>query len=152
GIRQDDFAWTLNDRVPLFIRVPAVERAADAFAGAHTSAHLAGAHPQPAGQTDVAPTLLSLFGIDASAPPHVGRNLLAGAGEDPVPRPYGEWLDARHLFVPHGAAPVCYDLEARRIAERHDCVAGDARARRERDVSRLVVADDLQERLREQVQ
>src|SRR5262249_42605767 len=50
GIGADDAAWALNDRVPLFVRVPGVE--------------LPHAVDRPAGQTDFAPTLLALLGID----------------------------------------------------------------------------------------
>jgi lipoteichoic acid synthase len=147
GIAADELAWTLNDRVPLFIRVP------------HAGRALAGAKSIPAGQTDVAPTLLPLLGIDAAPLPLVGRNLLAESGADrdtdrepPVPRPYGDWLDPRHLFLARGAASVCYDLAARASVPLDACRAGDALARREREMSRLVVTDDLQERLLRQVQ
>jgi phosphoglycerol transferase MdoB-like AlkP superfamily enzyme len=155
GIESTDLAWTVNDRVPLFIRVPppdghpptAVDDGND-----NTIAERAewprGFRTLPAGQTDVAPTLLSLLGIDASPMPYLGRNLLGAPGDVPVPRPYGDWLDARHLFVAHAAAPVCYDLKARATEPPEACRATNALARRARDISRLVVVDDLQDRLR----
>jgi phosphoglycerol transferase MdoB-like AlkP superfamily enzyme len=138
GFGGDEVAWTLNDRVPLFIRVPRADRAAA----------LAGPRHRPAGQTDFAPTLLALLGIDPSPLPFLGRNLLGGHDEAPVPRPYGEWLDAHHLFLTHGSQPRCYDLDVRVVAPASGCDRADARARRTRDVSRLVIADDLQQRLR----
>jgi phosphoglycerol transferase MdoB-like AlkP superfamily enzyme len=141
GIGPDDIAWTLNDRVPLLIRVPAPDPSA-----------VRGNRTIPAGQTDVAPTLLSLLGIDASPLPLLGRNLLGAAGDGPVPRPYGDWLDAHHLLVGHGAAAVCYDLAARMVSTYGACRASDVLARRARDISRLVIVDDLQELLREHVQ
>ena len=143
GIAGDDVAWTLNDRVPLFIRVGGAAAGDDRLSGARATA---------AGQTDVAPTLLSLLGVDAAPLPYVGRNLLGAPGEGPVPRPYGDWLDARHLFLARGAAPICYDLHARAPAPAADCASSAAAARRARDVSRLVVVDDLQARLRDTVQ
>jgi lipoteichoic acid synthase len=161
GIGVNDIAWTLNDRVPLFIRVPG-RLAADpggrrddeqlATVSAERPSTLRGSRAIPAGQTDVAPTLLSLLGIDAAPLPFLGRNLLGAAGDGPVPRPYGDWLDAHHLLVGHGAAAVCYDLAARAVASYDACRAGDDVARRARDISRLVIVDDLQERLREHVQ
>ena len=142
GIGADDLAWTLNDRVPLFVRV----------GGLAPDDRLTGARAIPAGQTDVAPTVLALLGVDAAPLPYVGRNLLGAPGDGPVPRPYGDWLDARHLFLAHGASPVCYDVRTRAAAPAADCAAASAAARRARDVSRLVVVDDLQARLRGAVQ
>ena len=77
GISDGDVAWTRNDRVPLFIRIPR--------AGAGSPV---GTRSMPAGQTDLAPTLLSLLGIDAADLPYIGRNLFAPAIDVPVPRPY----------------------------------------------------------------
>jgi len=156
GIGESDLAWTVNDRVPLFIRVPA-PGAHDAPAFAESpNVDTAASRPEwprgfrtlPAGQTDVAPTLLSLLGIDASTLPYLGRNLLGAPGDVPVPRPYGDWLDAHHLFVAQAAAAVCYDLKTRATAPPEACRAANAVARHARDISRLVVVDDLQERLR----
>ncbi|HJZ71979.1 MAG TPA: LTA synthase family protein [Vicinamibacterales bacterium] len=156
GIGADDVAWTLNDRIPLFIRVPPVDSGAEAppvnrsVEGVEAAAGRSpsGIRTMAAGQTDIAPTLLSLFGIDASPLPLVGRNLLGVPGDGPVPRPYGDWLDARHLLVARGAAAVCYDLAARAVAPADACRASDAQARRAREISRLVILEDLQERLR----
>jgi hypothetical protein len=134
-------SWTLNDRVPLFIRTGIADASATGLAGERTL---------PAGQTDFAPTLLPLLGVDAAPLPYVGRNLLGAAGDGPVPRPYGDWLDARHLFLASGAGS-CFDLARGAPLPAIDCRAADDAARRERDVSRLVVVDDLQQRLRERL-
>lgn len=139
GIGTDEVAWTLNDRVPLFIRVPSV---------ASGAAALTGARGRAAGQTDFAPTLLALLGIDPAPLPYLGRNLLGAAADGPVPRPYGDWLDATHLFLAHGSNPICYDVSRRLVGAPSACAGGDASARRARDVSRLVVVDDLQQLLR----
>jgi phosphoglycerol transferase MdoB-like AlkP superfamily enzyme len=135
GVRADDIGWTLNDRVPLFIRAP----------GLH------GVRATPAGQTDLAPTLLGLAGMDASQLPYVGRNLFAGDEPGPVPRPYGEWIDRSHLFLTHGADHLCVDLGRRLAAGRDACAAADEAARREREVSRLVITGDLQRRIWERL-
>ena len=64
----------------------------------------AGVCDLPAGQTDFAPTLLALLGIDAAPLPYVGRNLLGAPDDQPLLRPYGDWLDARHLFLAGAAS------------------------------------------------
>jgi len=128
-------AWVLNDRVPLFIRAPG----------------LRGVRVMPAGQTDVAPTLLALAGIDPAPLPYVGRNLLGAADSGPVARPYGDWLDGQHLFLTRGADHVCVDLGRRLAADRERCRLADEAARHARDVSRLVVVDDLQQRIAERL-
>src|SRR5262249_40341774 len=135
GVRADDVGWTLNDRVPLFIRAP----------GLH------GECATPAGQTDLAPTLLGLVGVDASRLPYVGPGLFETAASRPLPRPYGDWIDARHLSLTRGADRVCMDLARRLAADGDACAASDEAARRERDVSRLVVTDDLQRRIWERL-
>lgn len=139
GIPDGDVNWVKHDRIPLFIRVPPA---------AHGDAVLRGLRGLPAGQTDVAPTLLSLLGIDAAGLPYIGRNLFASSIDVPVVRPYGEWLDSHHLFVSHGAAFTCYDAAGRAI-DIASCAMPDALARRQRDISRLVVTADLQARLRQ---
>ena len=135
----DDVSWTLNDRVPWFVRLPTRATAPD----------LRGERTMPAGQTDFAPTILGLLGIDAGSLPYVGRNLLGAPDDAPVVRPYGDWLDSHHLFASRGAERVCYSLTRRSIADLDECRNGDLAARRTRDVSRRVVVEDLQERLRQ---
>ena len=135
GIRSDDIAWTLNDRIPLFVRVPHGESNPD----------LHGQRSMPAGQTDLAPTILGLLGIDAGMLAYVGRDLL-GAPAGPVLRPYGEWLSPALLFATRATAAVCRDLEAGKDAGAA-CAEVDREARRARTISRLVVAGDLQQRL-----
>jgi hypothetical protein len=102
-----------------------------------------------AGQTDFAPTLLALLGIDPAPLPYVGRNLLGEPDDPPVLRPYGEWLDAGHLFISDSAdrARECYDIAAAAFTGAGACDESNARAREAREVSRLVVAEDLQQRL-----
>ena len=178
GIGADEISWTLNDRVPLFIRLPTFALRASTFAPGATAdkpagkpdprdppgppslgpmrasfgeAGLRGARSAPAGQTDVAPTLLALLGIDPGPLPYVGRNLLAGL-QAPVVRPYGDWLDAFHLFLTHPANAVCYDLRRRAAVPAVDCSETDRSARAARQVSRLVVVEDLQQRLRDRMQ
>jgi len=140
GLRDGEAAWAANDRVPLFIRVPA--RSGDGL-----PPDLIGVRDIPAGQTDFAPTLLSLLGIDASGLPYVGRNLLAPTAGGPVVRPYGEWIDRGRFYFSRGAALFCVGADGRAIAD-DSCAADDRQARRLREISRLVVTTDLQARLR----
>ena len=138
-VDSDEVSWTLNDRVPWLIRLPARAAAPD----------VRGERTMPAGQTDFAPTILGLLGIDAASLPYVGRNLLGAPGGAPIVRPYGDWLDAHHLFASRGAERVCYSLAHRFITSIDECRSGDLAARRTLDVSRRVVVADLQERLRQ---
>jgi phosphoglycerol transferase MdoB-like AlkP superfamily enzyme len=156
GIGVDDSAWALNDRIPLFIRVGAggagqagrAGRAGEAGRAGWEGQDLIGARPRPAGQTDFAPTILALLGIDAAPLPYLGRNLLGAADDRPVPRPYGDWLDAKHLFRAGSAGTSCYDLASRAIVAPAACSVEDSRARRARNLSRLIVIEDLQQQLR----
>jgi phosphoglycerol transferase MdoB-like AlkP superfamily enzyme len=139
GIGTDEAAWALNDRVPLFIRVPA-------GGGGELTHEIA----RPAGQTDFAPTLLALLGIDPAPLPYVGRNLLGEPDDPPVLRPYGDWLDAAHIYLSHAGqrGSGCFDSTARAAVEPTLCSDTAARARKAREISRLVVVEDLQQRLR----
>jgi phosphoglycerol transferase MdoB-like AlkP superfamily enzyme len=137
--KDDEAPWTLKDRVPWFIRLPA-----------GSSVTLRGPRSIAAGQTDFAPTLLALLGIDPAPLPYVGRNLLGEPDDPPVLRPYGEWLDTGHLFISDSTdrARECYDVAAGAFTGAGACDESNARARRAREVSRLVVTEDLQQRLR----
>ncbi|HEX7139249.1 MAG TPA: LTA synthase family protein [Vicinamibacterales bacterium] len=139
GLQGGEAAWAANDRVPLFIRVPA---------SSSRAGELVGARDIPAGQTDLAPTLLSLLGIDAAGLPYIGRNLLAPAAEGPVVRPFGEWIDRSLFYFARGSGHSCFDAGGHAIAD-SECASSDHDARRTREISRLVVAADLQSRLRD---
>jgi phosphoglycerol transferase MdoB-like AlkP superfamily enzyme len=138
GTENSEVAWTTVDRVPFFVRIPniVVDFMPDALAF-------------PAGQTDFAPTLLALLGIDPSVLPYVGRNLLGTLENPPVLRPYGDWIDRAHLFLATGPnrSPACFARPALQLVDPTDCRPADERARRARDVSRLVVVHDLQQHL-----
>ena len=67
-------------------------------------------------------------------------------------RPYGDWLDAHHLFLTHGAHARCYDVHRRVEVDAAECSGADRLVRRARQISRLVVAEDLQQRLLDRMQ
>lgn len=135
GVGDTDAAWALNDRIPLFIRVPRA-----------SGNGLTGERQRLAGQTDLAPTLLALLGVDPAALPYVGRNLLGADDDSPLPRPYGDWADSRHLSMAGKEGAVCYDESSRQTVDLSACAAADSSARRARDVSRLLVVEGLQQR------
>lgn len=140
GLAPTPAAWALSDRVPLFVHLPAAARVRGDVPHTVTS---------PAGQTDFGPTLLALVGIDPAPLPYVGRNLLGRPDNPPVLRPYGDWLNRTHLFMaqpPAGAARSCYAIAQAAFVDEEACRA--VAAHEARVVSRLVVADDLQEQLR----
>jgi phosphoglycerol transferase MdoB-like AlkP superfamily enzyme len=139
----DEVSWALRDRVPWLIRIPS--------AGPPRADGASASRATPAGQTDFAPTLLGLLGIDAGPLPYVGRNLLGAPDDPPVVRPYGDWVDARHLFLTRGADHLCVDLERRAPEAVDRCAPADEAARRAHDVSRLVVTADLQQRIAERL-
>ena len=137
GIGSDAVSWAMNDRIPWFVRVP------------DAAAELRGVRSMPAGQTDFAPTLLALLGVDPAPLPYVGRNLLGAPADVPILRPYGDWIDLRHLLVTTGSDRACVAAADMRALPFDDCRDADAAARHEHDVSRLVIASDLQQRLRD---
>jgi len=138
GIADGDLAWSRNDRIPLFIRIP----------GASEQPAWQGGNAITAGQIDFAPTLLAILGIDAARLPYIGRNLFNPAIDVPVLRPYGEWLDDHRLFFAHGSVMACYDASGH-AAPPETCSADDVQARRQREISHRIVTTDLQTQLRE---
>jgi len=131
--------WYMADRVPLIVHVPG-------SAGPH------GVSSTVAGQTDVAPTVAALLGVDPAAQPWLGRNLLGNPGPGPVPRPNGGWLSDRFLYVSRGpelSDGMCFDAASLKKLPVEECARDDAAARREVKVADTVLRYDLQRRLAE---
>jgi phosphoglycerol transferase MdoB-like AlkP superfamily enzyme len=137
---QTDAEWELADSIPWFIRVPRLSAPESSIVDA-----------RPAGQTDFAPTLLALLGIDAAPLPYMGRNLLGAPDDPPVLRPYGDWIDRAHLVVSQKSSVpghACYAIDRGAFADDRDCADGEAAARTAREVSRLLIGGDLQQPIR----
>jgi hypothetical protein len=108
-----------------------------------------------AGQTDFAPTLLALLGVDPANLPFAGRNLLGDPDDPPLLRPYGEWIDRTHLFLSRtssGRGHSCYSLPQGVFQDEAACRAANDAAARARAIGRLVIVEDLQQRLRDALQ
>jgi phosphoglycerol transferase MdoB-like AlkP superfamily enzyme len=105
------------------------------------------------GQTDLAPTLLALLGIDPAPLPFMGRNILGSPGPSVLPRPYGDWLASDYALMAQGAQSkrrqACYDITEMERVSVGRCAADDEEVRRQREVSSLVIRYDLQQRLSE---
>ena len=137
GIPHTEAGWYSADAVPLLIRVLGPDGPRGRF-------------DDVGGQTDVAPTVAALFGIDPENVAWVGRNLLGEPGDGPMPRPYGSWISNHHLYANHGPAlsdGACYDARTLERLPVTACAAGDAAARRQVEVADLVVRYDLQQEL-----
>lgn len=135
GVGDTVAAWALNDRIPLFVRVPGASRGG-----------LTGERGRLAGQTDLAPTLLALLGVEPAALPYVGRNLLGSGDDSPLLRPYGDWIDPGYLSLAGRGGAVCFDHAGQAAVDQSACATAEVLARRARDASRLVVVEDLQQR------
>jgi len=141
GFAHDPAGWYLSQRVPLIIRVPGVP------------GELEPREPLavPAGHADVAPTLLALLGVDPAPYAYVGRNLLGSPGPGPVVGEYRCWRDATHLYLRRGPLLTdgeCIELATMKRVGPDACSVSFEEARREVEVSRLVLEYDLQSRLR----
>jgi phosphoglycerol transferase MdoB-like AlkP superfamily enzyme len=138
GQPADPVGWYLSQQVPFAIRVPGL---------AGPGAPLA----VPAGHVDVAPTLLALLGVDPAPLPLIGRNLLGEPGVGPVVGEYRCFSDATHLFLRRGpelADGECVELATLARVEPSACADGFEAARRQVEISRLVLEHDLQVRIR----
>ncbi len=138
GVPHDAAGWYLSQTVPLLVRVPG-------------AAGPAGEHALPAGQVDVAPTLLALLGVDPAGYAMLGRNLLGEPGDEPVVGEYRCWRDREHLFLQGGRGLEdgrCLDADTLEPLEVARCADGYRAAMTRVAVSNAVLAYDVQDDLR----
>ena len=137
GTSHNAAGWYLSQQVPLVIRVPELAAPTEAL-------------DRPAGHADVAPTLLALLGVDPGPYAFTGRNLLGTPGTGPVVGEYRCWRDATHLYLRRGPLLTdgeCIELETMTRVEPGACSGSFDAARREVEISRLVLEHDLQQKL-----
>ena len=137
GQPHDAAGWYRSQRVPLLVRVPG-------------DTALTGAVDRPGGHVDVAPTLLSLLGVDAGPLPFLGRNLLGDAGDEPVIGEYACWSTVDLMYLVGGptlADGRCFDRTTLRPLPIERCADGWEEAARRVRISRAVLEYDLQQRL-----
>ncbi|MCP4896189.1 MAG: sulfatase-like hydrolase/transferase [bacterium] len=139
GQPRNGINYYLADRVPLMIYVP-------------QQTTLRGEQRIRCGLTDVAPTLLALFGVDPSPLPYMGRNLLGTSETVPVTRRQGAWVSDGLVYIGGETGDIesgaCYDDASLERVPVDRCRALDIAARENLEVGRLVLNYDLQQRLR----
>lgn len=137
GTTHDAAGWYLSQQVPLLIRVPNLAVPTESL-------------DRPAGHADVAPTVLALLGVDPGPYAFTGRNLLGSPGSGPVVGEYRCWRDATHLYLRRGPLlndGECVELATMARVESGACSDSFEAARREVEISGLVLEHDLQQRL-----
>jgi len=137
GQPHDAAGWYRSQRVPLLVRVPG-------------DTAPTGAVDRPGGHVDVAPTVLSLLGVDAGPLPFLGRNLLGDAGDEPVIGEYGCWSTVELMYLVGGPALAdgrCFERTTLRRLPVERCGDGWEEAARRVEISRAVLEYDLQHQL-----
>ncbi len=128
-----EFEWTrFERRVPLLIHFPG---------GAH-----AGTHEELCGELDLAPTLLSLFGVEADGYTFFGQDALARGGVPLVVLPDGSAADGVRFWSANGGkerSGECYDYQTRQRLSRGDCQELVARAAKDQEASRDLLQRDM---------
>jgi phosphoglycerol transferase MdoB-like AlkP superfamily enzyme len=130
----------IRDRVPFMIWLPDSEQVAKSI-------------DATAGQVDIAPTLMALFGLDPASFAFTGRNLLNGVvSTAPVVKPNGNWVSDSQMFLDTGdvlAQGACWDLRRVRQIPPSRCRDGYLEAQLQLEISEALLVYDLQERLSE---
>jgi phosphoglycerol transferase MdoB-like AlkP superfamily enzyme len=128
-------------RVPFLVWVPNAD-------------DLRGRISTPAGQIDIAPTLLALLGGDPRKEPFLGRNLLGTPGSGPVVHPQASWISDSLIYLnPHEDVETvrCRDRRTQRPAPAEACRGVNPAARRQIEISELILQFDLQEEIRQRL-
>ena len=138
GVDSATPATLLFRRVPFAVWVP----------GSHRSGPSIG---WSAGQSDIPPTLLALFGLDPARMAYVGRNLLGSPGARPAVHPLGSWVGSRQTFHRGGCWAFDGNHEDLKPLPYRECAAGIADAQQQIEASRLLLEYDLQSQLSDEI-
>jgi phosphoglycerol transferase MdoB-like AlkP superfamily enzyme len=137
GHPHDPAGWYLSQRIPLLIRLP-------------DPVHQGRVFDLPAGHQDVAPTVAALIGVDPRSLAWMGRNLLGRPGDAPVVGEYQCWRTRDRLFL-QGDGTLdggsCRSLPDLGELPAAACAPGFEDARRQIEVSRMVLEHDLQQEI-----
>ncbi|MFQ5744750.1 MAG: LTA synthase family protein [Acidobacteriota bacterium] len=141
GVRKRPIDKFLFDKVPLLNWVPGPEGPR-------------GTLDTPAGQVDVAPTLLALMGVDPAPFAFMGRNLLGAPGRGPIVHPLGRWLDQEHAFLPAvgDRGGSCWDVRTRQQVAKNRCEEETREATRRLEISGKMLVYDLQQMISERLE
>ncbi|EES74782.1 arylsulfatase [Paenibacillus sp. oral taxon 786 str. D14] len=128
----------IMNQVPLLIHLPD---------GQH-----AGVYEEPAGQLDLAPSLLHLLGISSDSYYMMGHNLFAGTGNDHaldrlVVLRSGAFTDGERYYIPSDdnlfTNGSCYDLTSRNATDIEACRAPHEEAMKRLRISDEIITSDL---------
>lgn len=126
-----DMSQIMN-QVPLLIHLPDGQHAA--------------VYDEPAGQLDMAPSLLHLLGITTENYYMMGNNLLSGQERFVVLRS-GAFTDGKLYYIPSPDSRFdngsCYDLATRKLADVEKCRIPYEEANKRLSISDRVITEDL---------
>lgn len=149
GTPLDDLDFhQISNQVPLLIHVP--------------DGKLTGMHSEPAGQLDIAPTLLHLLGISTEQQYMMGNNLFANQQTDVstdrsleqlVVQRSGAFSTSHLYYIPssdgrfeHGS---CYDLKTRQLTDIEQCRVPFDEAKERLHISDTLITSDLIRKFRQ---
>lgn len=139
GVSPDDLGWYRSQKIPLLLHLPpGIPRPAIS--------------PEiPGGHADIAPTAAALLGIDPAPFAWIGHNLLGNPGDEPIIGEYGCFSDREHIFLQGEDGRLnsgrCYDRKTLEVLPVSDCATAFRQARRGEKISRLILEEDLQQKI-----
>jgi hypothetical protein len=95
-----------------------------------------------------------LLGGDPRKEPFLGRNLLGTPGSGPVVHPQASWISDSLIYLnPHEDVETvrCRDRRTQRPAPAEACRGVNPAARRQIEISELILQFDLQEEIRQRL-
>lgn len=144
GVSPDDLGWYRSQKIPILLHLPPTAPSLNSIPST-----------RPAGHADIAPTAAALLGIDPATLPWLGRNLLGNPGNEPIIGEYGCFSDREHIFLQGEDGRLesgrCYERGSLEHLALKPCAAAFQRARRIERISRTVLEEDLQEKIRDRM-